>query len=130
MDLGFLAGLQHIRGQTVIRWGFSQALLALLNPDARTLMLLQEEQARLEELHLYQVTQPKRGIIGKSRFAQRLRNDIRTAARDPRRCVLLLCNVEVLCVGHASSASLQEALGRCRRTIARTRTWQTACTPV
>ncbi len=51
---------------------------------------LQFEQERQQELRPYLVTRLRRGIVGPSRYAQRLRQDIRQAARDPRQQPVLI----------------------------------------
>ena len=52
--------------------------------------LLQEQRQRSVALAPYLVTAPKRGVIGNSRYAQRLRREIVQASRDKERYVCSL----------------------------------------
>lgn len=47
---------------------------------------LEEERDRTAALAPYRVAAPKRGVIGGSRYAKLLRQNIVLAARDPTRC--------------------------------------------
>ena len=52
---------------------------------ARCARCPQEAKARQQALAPYVVTAPKRGVIGNSRYAQRLRREIVQASRDKSR---------------------------------------------
>jgi len=51
---------------------------------------VQEQEERQRALAPYRVSAPKRGIVGKSRYAVALRKAIVTASRDPRRMPVLI----------------------------------------
>ncbi len=48
--------------------------------------VLQDDATKWQTLRPFLVASPKRGIIGNSKYAMRLRRDILEAARDPTRC--------------------------------------------
>ncbi len=50
-------------------------------------MQAQEEAARWQALRPYLVASPRRGIIGNSKYARRLRSQTIEAAKDPGRCM-------------------------------------------